>query len=234
MRKIVAGGAAALAAIAAITRLLRPGWERIDWRKARRPGKIIEIEGTGIHYVERGSGPALVLIHGFGGHTYSFRHQIPAFAADYRVVAVDLKGFGYSEKPRNSDYSLTWQAGMVAKLMEALGIARADVVGHSMGGEVAMRLAAAYPEKVEKLVLAASVSGGRIWTLPPIRLFTPFVLLVARLFGKRIFKRLFYDPRHATEEVRRAYLAPTHIKGYGNALYETARDTRKEGGLHSG
>ncbi len=212
MRKAIAAVGGAVAAVAAL-RWLRRRKEDIDWRSARPPGAIVDVDGVPIHYIERGSGPAAaVLIHGFLGHTYSFRYLIPELAKDRRVVAVDLKGSGYSGRPQKGDYSLTEQARLVIRLMDKLGIDRASFVGHSLGGEVAMRLAANWPERVEKLVLAASVSGDRIPSLPVTPLIKPILWLIGRLFGRRIFRRQFYDPRKATKEVLEAYRRPLRRK----------------------
>jgi len=233
MRKAIAAVGGAVAAVAAL-RWLRRRKEDIDWRSARPPGAIVDVDGVPIHYIERGSGPAAaVLIHGFLGHTYSFRYLIPELAKDRRVVAVDLKGSGYSSRPEKGDYSLTEQARLVIRLMDKLGIDRASVVGHSLGGEVAMRLAANWPERVEKLVLAASVSGDRIPSLPVTPLIKPILWLIGRLFGRRIFRRQFYDPRKATKEVLEAYRRPLRIKGTGHAVYQTLRDMRREKAVES-
>ena len=233
MRKAIAAVGGAVAAVAAL-RWLRRRKEDIDWRSARPPGAIVDVNGVPIHYIERGSGPAAaVLIHGFLGHTYSFRYLIPELAKDRRVVAVDLKGSGYSGRPQKGDYSLTEQARLVIRLMDKLGIDRASVVGHSLGGEVAMRLAANWPERVEKLVLAASVSGDRIPSLPVTPLIKPILWLIGRLFGRRIFRRQFYDPRKATKEVLEAYRRPLRIKGTGHAVYQTLRDMRREKAVES-
>ena len=233
MRKAIAAVGGAVAAVAAL-RWLRRRKEDIDWRSARPPGAIVDVDGVPIHYIERGSGPAAaVLIHGFLGHTYSFRYLIPELAKDQRVVAVDLKGSGYSGRPQKGDYSLTEQARLVIRLMDKLGIDRASFVGHSLGGEVAMRLAANWPERVEKLVLAASVSGDRIPSLPVTPLIKPILWLIGRLFGRRIFRRQFYDPRKATKEVLEAYRRPLRIKGTGHAVYQTLRDMRREKAVES-
>ena len=233
MRKAIAAVGGAVAAVAAL-RWLRRRKEDIDWRSVRPPGAIVDVDGVPIHYIERGSGPAAaVLIHGFLGHTYSFRYLIPELAKDRRVVAVDLKGSGYSSRPEKGDYSLTEQARLVIRLMDKLGIDRASFVGHSLGGEVAMRLAANWPERVEKLVLAASVSGDRIPSLPVTPLIKPILWLIGRLFGRRIFRRQFYDPRKATKEVLEAYRRPLRIKGTGHAVYQTLRDMGREKAVES-
>src|SRR3989442_15747988 len=183
MRKVIIAAGAIIAALIAVSRFFRRR-EDIDWRDADAPGRIATIGGVGINYIDRGSGPAVVLIHGFGAHTFSFRYLIPDLAKDHRVVALDLKGFGYSERPKKSDYSLSAQARLVVRLMDTLGIESAALVGHSMGGEVAMRVAAGWPQRVERLVLAASVSGDRIPTLPMLPIIKPFLPLIAKLIGR--------------------------------------------------
>jgi pimeloyl-ACP methyl ester carboxylesterase len=228
MRKAMAAAGGVVAGIAAV-RWLRRRREDIDWRSAKPPGRIIDVDGAPMHIIERGSGAsAVVLIHGFLGHTFSFRHLIPELATDHRIVAVDLKGFGYSGRLKKSDYSLTEQARLVARLLDKLGIDRASVVGHSLGGEVAMRMAAKYPDRVDKLVLAASVSGDRIPMLPVTPLLKPFLWLFGRIFGRRIFRRQFYDPRKATKEVYDGYRRPLRIKGTGDSVYQTIRDGQRE------
>jgi pimeloyl-ACP methyl ester carboxylesterase len=215
------------AVIAAISRVISRR-EKIEWRDADLPGNVSEIDGVGIHYTDQGSGPPVVLVHGFGGHTFSFRHTIPDLASEYRVVAVDLLGFGYSERAESADYSLTAQANRVLRLMDRLGIERAAVLGHSMGGEVAMRMAAMEPERVERLVLAASVSGDRIPTLPPTPLIKPFLPAFARLTSRVMLRRAVAHPAYLTPEVREGYLAPMRIKGSMDGLYQIIRDGRQD------
>ncbi len=213
------------AVVAAISRLIKRR-EKIEWRDAELPGRIADVDGVGIHYVEQGSGPPVVLVHGFGGHTFSFRHQIPELARDHRVVAVDLLGFGYSERPADGDYSLTAQANRILRLMDKLDIERASVLGHSMGGEVVMRMASTEPERVERLILAASVSGDRVPTLPATPLIKPFLPATARLTSRLILRRAVADASYLTPEVREGYLAPMRIKGSMDGLYQILRDTR--------
>jgi pimeloyl-ACP methyl ester carboxylesterase len=202
--------------------------EKVDWRDAEIAGQVAEIDGVGIHYLDRGKGGAVILVHGFGGHTFSFRGIIPALSADYRVVAVDLIGFGYSERPENADYSLTAQAQRVLALMDYLKIDRAAAIGHSMGGEVVMRMAAVAPDRIARLVLAGSVSGDRLPSLPVTPLIKPFLPATVRLTGSLMLSRTVYDPDFITPEVREGYLAPKRVKGSMNALYQILRDGRKD------
>ena len=210
MKTIVAFFAAVIGGVAAVMaaiRLLIRRREVIDWSDARGPGKVIDVDGVAIHYVERAPPgrsrdevPTIVMIHGFGGHTFSFRHQLSEFGDEYRCVAIDLKGFGYSARPKGGDYSLTEQARLMLRTMDLLDIDRAVLIGHSMGGEVAMRIAATAPERVEKLILAASVSGERAPMAPRVGIFRPLMPAASRIVGVSAWRRMFYDRSEARPE----------------------------------
>ena len=126
------------------------------------PGTILDLDGERIHVVQAGTAgaPAILLIHGFCGSTFSWRDVVPLLARHYHVVALDLPGFGFSDRRRELEYSLESHGRRAARLLEHLGIARATVVGHSMGGGVAEHLAVRYPERVDRLVLAAAIDAG--------------------------------------------------------------------------
>ena len=110
--------------------------------------------GIRIHYVAAGEGPLVVLLHGFPQFWYAWRHQIPALAARYRVVAPDLRGYGDTDKPpRVADYRTGVLAADVAGLVKALGYEKAHVVGHDWGGGVAWMTATVEPQVVDKLAV---------------------------------------------------------------------------------
>lgn len=227
IRNLLLGALAAVGSVLTLRWLLRSE-ETVDWHDAIRDRTVAYIDGAGVHYIEAGEGPAVMLIHGFGGHTFSYRHTIPALAKHYRVVALDLKGFGYSERPKDSDYSLSAQAGLVLGLMDHLGIQKASLVGHSMGGEIVMRVASSHPDRVEKLVLAASVSGERFPTLPPVPLIKPFMSALGRLTARFLLKRGFYDRTKLTDEVREGYRQPKRVRGFNDGIYRMMRDMRHD------
>jgi pimeloyl-ACP methyl ester carboxylesterase len=104
--------------------------------------------------------PVIVLIHGMAGSSNTWREVMPALSADHRVIAPDLLGHGRSDKP-SADYSLGAHASMLRDLLASLGIARATIVGQSLGGGVAMQFAYQYPEACERLVLVSSGGLGR-------------------------------------------------------------------------
>src|SRR5512142_1758111 len=104
----------------------------------------LELHGERVAYRERGQGPALLLIHGMAGSSETWRAVIPQLSKRYRVIAPDLLGHGQSAKPRG-DYSLGAFAVWLRDLLDELGITRVTVVGHSLGGGVAMQFAYQHP-----------------------------------------------------------------------------------------
>lgn len=114
------------------------------------------LEHPRVAYIDQGSGPqTLLLVHGLASHAGFWRENIAALAEHYRVVAVDLPGYGRSQKDDAYPYTLSFYAATLRDLITALDLERVTVVGHSMGGQVAMILALEHPGVVERLVLAA-------------------------------------------------------------------------------
>ncbi|MBA3302018.1 MAG: alpha/beta fold hydrolase [Thermoleophilaceae bacterium] len=116
-----------------------------------------ELHGQNVTYHRMGEGPAIVLIHGITSSSRSWREVMPALARKHTVIAPDLLGHGRSAKPRG-DYSLGAYASGVRDLLTYLDIPRATLVGHSLGGGIAMQFAYQFPERLERLVLVGS--GG--------------------------------------------------------------------------
>jgi pimeloyl-ACP methyl ester carboxylesterase len=226
--KIALGGAAAMGAAALLRRSgLR---EDLEWSEIVKPGHIIDIDAYGVHYLDNGEGPGLLLIHGFGGQTFQYRHQVPYFARTHRVIVPDLKGFGYSERDANAGLSHTDQVAMLRALLDRSGVTRVSVVGHSMGGAIAQRFAATYPERVDALVLAASMPADRPSRSPrvPGVLLRPVLPLLARAASSRLLETGFDDPSYLTEETREEYLRPARIKGSMDGLLQMMRDVRSD------
>ena len=159
----------------------------------------VVIHGHRVSFRRAGTGSALVLIHGITGSSRTWEDVIPPLAERHTVIAPDLLGHGESAKPRG-DYSLGAYASGVRDLLIALGIDKATVVGHSLGGGVAMQFAYQFPERVERLVLVSSGGLGeevhlllRAATLPAAEYVLPLLCAeplrnagasVARLLGR--------------------------------------------------
>ena len=120
----------------------------------------IVLHGHRVFYRSAGSGPVLVLIHGITSTSATWAYVLPSLAEHFTVIAPDLIGHGESAKPRG-DYSLGAYAAGIRDLLIALGHQRATLVGHSLGGGVAMQLAYLFPELCERLVLVSSGGLGR-------------------------------------------------------------------------
>lgn len=128
------------------------------------------VNGVQLHYVEAGSGPLVILLHGFPEFWYCWRHQIPALAdAGFRVLAPDLRGYNESDKPRGvASYSTEHIVADVAGLVQHAGAEQAVIVGHDWGGAIAWELAMRHPEMVRKLVVLncphPAVFLRKLWT----------------------------------------------------------------------
>jgi pimeloyl-ACP methyl ester carboxylesterase len=149
----VAVGVATLTACALINRQLAKKAEQ----KNPPMGKFIEIDGVRLHYVERGEGESLLLLHGNGSMIQDFECSglVTLAAKKYRVIVFDRPGYGYSERPRGTIWSPDAQAALIHRALVRLGVSRVTVMGHSWGASVAIALALKHPDVVASLVLAS-------------------------------------------------------------------------------
>jgi pimeloyl-ACP methyl ester carboxylesterase len=130
---------------------------QLEAQYAGSPSEFIPIEGVRFHVRETGAkdGPAVLMLHGFGASLHTWEPWAATLSKDYRTVRLDLPGFGLTEPDPTGDYSDERGMQLLATLMDRLSIARAVLVGHSMGGKLAWMFAAKYPDRVSKLVLIA-------------------------------------------------------------------------------
>lgn len=123
------------------------------------------IDGHRIAYRQQGEGSPVILIHGIPTNSLMWRAIIPQLSGSHRVIAPDLLNYGLSDKPAAADVSISAQSRIIVRLMDALGVRRADVVAHDIGGGVAQLMAVNHPEKIRKLVLLDSVCFDS-WPIP--------------------------------------------------------------------
>jgi pimeloyl-ACP methyl ester carboxylesterase len=185
--------------------------------------RFVRIHGHDVAYRAAGEGPVVLLVHGIAGSSATWSSVMPDLAEHYTVVAPDLLGHGESAKPRG-DYSLGAYASGIRDLLAVLGHDRATIVGHSLGGGVAMQLAYQFPQLCERLVLVASGGLGkevnpflRAVSLPGSEYVLPLVLhrslhdalgTVGSWFG-----RLGLRGGEIAQEVWRSYTALTEVHG---------------------
>jgi len=115
---------------------------------------FVDNDGVKIHYAAMGDGPLVVMIHGFPDFWYSWRHQMDGLKGNYRVVAIDQRGYNQSDKPTgNENYAMPRMVSDIAAVIAHFGVDKATVVGHDWGGMVAWNVAFRRPELVERLVI---------------------------------------------------------------------------------
>src|SRR6202035_1923151 len=192
-----------------------PAWASADELRVRR----LVMHGHRMAYRQAGSGPVVVLIHGITSSSATWSRVMPYLARRFTVIAPDLVGHGEWAKPRG-DYSLGAHACGVRDLLLALGHERATIVGHSLGGGIAMQFSYQFPERCERLVLVDSGGLGRdvnpllrAATLPGSELVLPLLaatrLLDAGALVGRLLGRLGLRARTDIEEIARGQASPS-------------------------
>jgi pimeloyl-ACP methyl ester carboxylesterase len=192
-----------------------------------------------VAYRQAGEGPVLLLIHGITSSSLTWSRVIPSLARRFTVIAPDLAGHGGSDKPKG-DYSLGAQASAVRDLLLALGHERASIVGHSLGGGIAMQFSYQFPERCERLVLVDSGGLGRdvslllrAATLPGSEFVLPFLaatrLLDAGELAGRLLGRVGLHARTDVEEMARGHATLSDAEARA-AFVHTLRAVVEPGG----
>ena len=189
-----------------------------------------DVDGARVRYVDVGKGPAVVLIHGFASSLETWNGVVPRLAKSHRVIALDLKGFGWTDRPAG-DYSPEAQAKLVLDLLTQRGVDRAAFVGHSWGASVALAAALAAPQRVSRLALYDAWAYEE--QLPSFILWSRVPGVGEALFGlwydQRPDERLaaaFYDKRFVTEDLAEAVDRALKRPGTKAAALAAARGQR--------
>lgn len=197
--------------------------------------QFIDINGLKVHYKQAGSGPVLVLLHGFGASTFSWREVIQPLSAAHTVIAYDRPAFGLTSRPLPGDwsdpnpYTLDAQADLLVALLDAKEINQAVLVGNSAGGTVAVYTALKYPQRVQALVLvdAAVYSGSGIpeWIKPVLgtpqgRWFGSLLVRQIQNRGVDLLQTAWHDPGKITQAILEGYRKPLRMANWDRALWE--------------
>ncbi|MBA7647719.1 2-hydroxy-6-oxo-6-phenylhexa-2,4-dienoate hydrolase [subsurface metagenome] len=199
-----------------------------EWAKKYAPGKFINLDGHSAHYIEKGEGDPIILLHGFGADSYSWNNNIDTLAKSFKVYALDLWGFGYSTRePLNYGYPL--YASQLLSFMDALKIKKASLVGQSMGGGTCILFCVQHRGRVNKIILVSSggmpnppVLAHRIMALP--KLGELLLGLRTNTIRKLAMKRVFlYDKNRITESYFINLTRSQKIKGSNEAFLKVLR-----------
>jgi pimeloyl-ACP methyl ester carboxylesterase len=198
--------------------------------------RFVTVEGIDLHYKVAGAGePALVLLHGLGASVFSWQGVMEPLGEWGTAVAFDRPAFGLTERPMPGDwsgespYSLDAQAEQTAGLMDALGLERAILVGHSAGGRTAALTALEYPERVAGLVLVAPAVGGDggfygwvgpLLRTPQLRRVGPYLARSIATRGIEILNRSWHDPLRISDETLAGYTKPLRAQDWDRAFWE--------------
>jgi pimeloyl-ACP methyl ester carboxylesterase len=168
-RYLLAGLSGVVAGAVATKLITRPtdvSWaDSLDFIYNPEYSWFTRVNGVRLHYQEAGDeqAPPIILIHGFISSNLVWSHVLrPLAQRGFRVIAPDLPGYGYSEKPADFEYTINQQALSVIGLMDRLGIRKAVIAGASYGGAVAATMALDYPERVDKLILVGAVTNDEV------------------------------------------------------------------------
>lgn len=160
--------------------------------------KFIQVDGLQLRVWDEGNGLPVVLVHGIGASVEYWRHTVAALAGQHRLLAVDLPGCGFSERPAELP-TLAETADLLVHLLDALEVPNASFVGHSMGGLICLETALRYPERVEKLILSNSAGLGRevsvFWRLVAVPPVGRGIIRFNQFLARRGQLNIFYHPR---------------------------------------
>jgi pimeloyl-ACP methyl ester carboxylesterase len=192
-----------------------------QWSLKYASGKFIDLNGHRTHYIERGSGEPVILLHGYFYDSLQWSRNIEALARKFKVYALDLWGFGYSTRSL-MDYSYNLYARQLLEFMDALAIKKASLVGQSMGGGTAMLFCTQHPDRVDKLILVASAGmPNALNIMAYISCIPGLGKLLFRLKGSRrgILKASFiYDESKLTDEYLEAVTRFQKVRGTTEVL----------------
>jgi pimeloyl-ACP methyl ester carboxylesterase len=190
--------------------------------------RFVELDGLRLHLAEAGAGPPLLLLHGWPQHWWCWRHLIPRLAKQYRVLAPDLRGFGWSDAPVGDYAKCTFAADILA-LLDLEGLDRVKVIGHDWGGYTAFLLALSHPERVERL-LALDITPPWPGRLGPRQLALPLLASYQALLATPILgQRLLTGSPHFVRALIRAGSGPAahwtaqELDVYADVLRDRAR-----------
>jgi pimeloyl-ACP methyl ester carboxylesterase len=235
IRAVLSGFALGMASLLAVTEAIAgSSFPTAHFARLGPPNAPVRL-----HFEEQGSGPPILLLHGFGASGFTWRHVAPPLSVDHRVITLDLKGFGQSDKPFDENYSVFDQAALVAEFIEERDLRDVTLVGHSFGGGVALVLAmqaeSRLKGRIKRLVLLDTIAYPqtipvffRMLQMPLVsqlgmRMVPPAVQVKAAL------QMAYYDESKIGDEEVEVYTAPLRTAAGKHAIIHSARQIEPEG-----
>jgi pimeloyl-ACP methyl ester carboxylesterase len=198
---------------------------RIALHAPGQPRAVLYVEETG-------SGPPLLLLHGLGASTFTWRRIVPALARHHRVIALDMRGFGRSDKPFDQRYSAADQGALIAAFIRKRNLHGVILIGHSFGGTVALRTALAFEHetgRISRLViidapaLPQDFGGGTSVLLTPALPYVAMALVPPEFMARILLRAVSAPGRSVPESDIRGYAAPYYDLGSRHAFIATAQ-----------
>jgi len=227
----------ALGLIGAAAWLWTPDLPRaeLEQRYARGPSDFVDVEGVRLHVRDDGPrwAPAIVMLHGFGGSLHTWETWAESLADSHRVIRFDLHGTGLSAADPEGDYTDRRSLELLGGLMDTLGLERASLVGHSMGGRIAWRFAFEHPERMRRLILIAPdgfASPGFEYGKPPSvpRLLDLMRHTLPRSLVRINLQQAYADPEVLSSAMLERYHDLLRAPGNRGALLERMRQVQLE------
>jgi len=199
-----------------------------EWAKKYAAGRFVNLDGYSTHYIEKGEGEPVILIHGFFYDSYMWNKNIDALADRFKVYALDLWGFGYSTREL-MDYGYPLYADQLLKFMDALNVQKASLIGQSMGGGTCIFFSVRHRDRVNKLILVDSAGMphtlpllGKVTILPKVGEF--LLGLKSNFYRKMALATNFiYDKKFITDNYFENITRFHKIKGTTEALLKILR-----------
>jgi len=222
--------------------------EELEAKYATGSSQFLNLmDGTRIHFRDEGKleNPVIVLLHGFNGSLFNFERLVPLLVDDFRLISIDLPGFGLTGATPSADYTTEGFMDAVTKLTKELGIEEFSIAGNSMGGGVAWRYALEYPTKVEALILLASSAVGTkedvkrfeeresnvpiVWKLMGFDVLKKFLnYFTPKFFATEALKKSFYDQKLANYEHAMQFHDLVLLEGSRNAILSMTMGGRRK------
>ena len=222
--------------------------EELEAKYATGPSQFLDLpDGARIHFRDEGrpESPVIVLLHGFNGSLFNFERLVPLLAKDFRLISIDLPGFGLTGAIPSANYTTESFMDTVTRLTNQLGIEKFLIAGNSMGGGVAWRYTLENPTKVEGLILLASSGVGSkedvkkfeerennppiVWKLMNSTLFKKFLnYYTPKFFATEGLKRSVYDQKFADADHANQFHDLVLLQGSRNAILSMTMGGRRQ------